>query len=492
MNYRKIIFATSIAVSLLAVQSCTKFEDFGNTNNNPNATTSPITSALLTNALGNMTGAATPVSIGNTVWGTGLTISGGLYAQYFSETQYTEASRYTKPVFNADAYYAGAMYDLQNIINYNSDPATAEIAAANGSNANQIAVARILKAYFFWILTDTYGDIPYFEALKGEGNLTYDKQSEIYPDLFKELKEAADQFDGGATLKGDILFHGDNTKWKKFANSMRVLMALRLSKINAALGKTEFAAALGHSAGVIESNSDNANLVAPGGVFNHPLYQYYAITQRDDYAVSAPLYDLLNANGDGRAAAFGSSTVGFPYGLTRDNAVAFATANPNYARVLHPSKRLATSPISLLSASSVYLARAEAAQLGWTAENVASMYSTGIRRSWEEWGVYSDAAFNAYLAKPAVDLAGGSPLTKIQLQQWIAFYPNGTQAWANWRRTGVPALTAAPGAGLPIIRRIPYGPNDYNFNLANVTVAAAQYTVGGEPDSQDAKVWWDQ
>ena len=483
MNYRKIIFATLIAVSLVAVQSCTKLEDFGNTNSNPNATTSPITSALLTNALS---------GIGNTVWGNGITVSGGLYAQYFSETQYTEASRYTKPVFNADAYYAGAMYDLQNIINYNSDPETAEIAAANGSNANQIAIARILKAYHFWILTDTYGDIPYFEALKGEGNLVYDKQSEIYPALFKELKEAADQFDGGATVKGDILYSGNTTKWKKFANSMRVLMALRLSKINATLGKAEFTAALGHSAGVIESNSDNANLVAPGGVFNHPLYQYYAITQRDDYAVSAPLYDFLNANADGRAAAFGSSTTGFPYGLTRDNAVAFATANPNYARLLHPSKRTATSPISILSASHVYLARAEAAQLGWTSENVASMYSTGIRRSWEEWGVYSDAAFNAYLAKPAVDLAGGSPLTKIQLQQWIAFFPNGTQGWANWRRTGVPALTPAPGAGLPIIRRIPYGPNDYNFNLANVTVAAAQYTVGGQPDSQDARIWWDQ
>ncbi|HET6767944.1 MAG TPA: SusD/RagB family nutrient-binding outer membrane lipoprotein [Chitinophagaceae bacterium] len=483
MNYRKIIFATSIAVGLLTVQSCTKLEDFGNTNNNPNATTSPVTSALLTNALS---------QIGNTVWGNGITVSGGLFAQFFSETQYTEASRYTKPVFNADAYYAGPMYDLQNIINYNSDPATSEIAAANGSNANQIAVARIVKAYYFWILTDTYGDIPYFEALKGEGNLTYDKQSEIYPALLKELKEAADQFDGGAAVKGDILYGGDNTQWKKFANSMRVLMALRLSKINATLGKAEFAAALSHSAGVIESNSDNANLVAPGGVFNHPLYQYYAITQRDDYAVSATLYDFLNANGDGRAAAFGSSTIGFPYGLTRDNAVAFATSNPNYARLLHPSRRTATSPISVLSAAHVYLARAEAAQLTWTAENVASMYTTGIRRSWEEWGVYSDAAFNAYLAKPAVDLAGGSPLTKIQLQQWIAFFPNGTQGWANWRRTGVPALTPAPGAGLPIIRRIPYGPNDYNFNLANVTVAAAQYTVGGEPDSQDAKVWWDQ
>jgi hypothetical protein len=481
MNYKKIIFGAWIAISMLVVQSCTKFEDFGNTNNNPNATTEPITSALLTNALS---------GIGNTAWGNGITISGGLYAQYFSETQYTEASRYSKPVFNLDAYYAGALYDLQNIINYNSDPATAPKAAVNGSNANQIAVARILKAYYFWILTDTYGDIPYFAALKGEGNLPYDKQSDIYPDLFKELKAAVDQFDGGAAAAGDILFSGNITKWKKFANSIRILMALRISKVNAALGKTEFNAALSHSAGVIQNNSDNANLVAPGGVFNHPLYQYYAITQRDDYAVSSTIYDFLNANGDARAAAYGSSTTGFPYGLTRDNAVAFATANPNYARLLHPSKRTATSPISLLSASWVYLARAEAAQIGWTAENVKTMYETGIQRSWEEWGV-SLAGLAAYLAKPAIDITGGSPLTKIQMQQWLAFFPNGTQGWANWRRTGVPALTAAPGAGLPIIRRIPYGPNDYNFNLANVTTAAALYTVGGVADSQDAKVWWD-
>ena len=478
----KVIYGTMIAVTLIVFQSCTKFDDFGRTNQNPNATTEPITSALLTNALS---------GLGNTVWGNGITISGGLYAQYFSETQYTEASRYVKPVFNMDGFYAGAMYDLQNIINYNSNPETAPLAAANGSNANQIAIARIVKAYYFWIITDTYGDIPYFEALKGEGNLTYDKQSDIYPALINELKQAVDQFDAGATVRGDILYGGNVTRWKKFANSMRALMALRMSKVNATLGKTEFAAALSHSAGVIELNTDNAAMVAPGGVFNHPLYQYYAITQRDDYAVSKTIYDFLNANADARAAAFGSSTIGFPYGLTRDQAVAFATANANYARLLHPSKRTATSPIVIIGAAHVYLARAEAAQLGWTAENAANMYSLGIQRSWEEWGVYSAAAFTAYMALPAVSLAAGNALQKIQLQQWIAWFPNGTQGWANWRRTGVPALTPAPGAGLPIVRRVPYGPNDYNFNLANVTVAGALYTVGGQPDSQDAKVWWD-
>ena len=482
MKYSKIFFGTLIACGLLLVQACTKFEDFGNTNTNPNATTEPITSALLTNVLS---------QLGNTSWGNGISITGGLYSQYFSETQYTEASRYSKPVFNLDVYYSGPLYDLQNIINYNSNPETAPKAAPNGSPANQIAVSRILKVYFYWLLTDTYGDIPYIEALKGEGLIPYDKQSEIYPDLIKELKEAVDQFDGGLPFAGDILYGGDNTKWKKFANSMRLLIALRMSKVNAALAKTEFAAALSHSAGVIESNSDNATLVYPGGNYNHPLYQYYNITLRDDYAVSTVVYDFLNANNDARAGAFGSSTTGFPYGLTRDNAVAFATANPNYARLLHSSKRNANSPMVILGAAQVYLARAEAAQLTWTSENTASMYSLGIQRSWEQWGVFTQGAFDTYMLLSTVALSAGTPLTKIQLQQWLAFYPNGTQGWSNWRRTAVPALTPAPGAGLPIVRRIPYGPNDYNFNLANVTEAGKLYMVGGEADSQDGKVWWD-
>jgi hypothetical protein len=479
MKYMKIIYGTVIAASLFVVQSCTKFENFGDTNQNPNATTEPITSALLTNVLS---------QLGNTIWGNGTTIAGGLYAQYFSETQYTEASRYSKPVFNMDGFYAGPMYDLQNIINYNSNSETASKAALNGSNANQIATARILLAYYYWILTDTYGDIPYSEALKGNGTIKYDRQSDIYPALIAELKAAVAQFDGGAPFAGDILYSGNIANWKKFANSIRLLMALRMSKINPTLAQTEFNSAL--TAGVIQLNSENATLVPPGGVYNHWGYQYYFITQRDDYAVSKTIMDHLNA-GDARVAAYGSSNIGFPYGLTRDNAVIFFGQNPNYARLLHPSKRNSNSPMVILSASQVYLARAEAAQRGWTAESASGMYTLGVQRSWEEWGVYSAGAFATYMATPAYDITAGNALQKIQLQQWLAFYPNGTQGWANWRRTNVPALAPAPGQSLPIIRRIPYGPNDYNFNLANVTVAGALYTVAGQADSQDGRVWWD-
>src|ERR1700730_14445998 len=230
MNYKRLLYGIAAVAAAVTIQSCDKVKDFGSTNLNPNATTSPIPSALLTNVISRMGG--------DLVFDAGGVNSGaGLYAQLISETQYTEVSRYNKPTYNYDnPYYAGPLEDLQNIINYNSDPATAAIAAQYGSNKNQIAIARILKAHYYKFVTDAVGDIPYFNALKGVGTVVYDKQQDIYKDLIKELKEAVDQFDNGLAPKGDVLFGGDNSKWKKYANSLRLLLALNLQKVDAATG----------------------------------------------------------------------------------------------------------------------------------------------------------------------------------------------------------------------------------------------------------------
>ena len=279
---------------------------------------------------------------------------------------------------------------------------------------------------------------------------------------------------------------------------MRILMALQLSKKFPAAGgyaATEFAAALNHPAGVITTNSDNASLDFPGGVFNHPLYTYYNITLRFDYALSATMSTFMNSNNDNRKTAFGSSTLGFPYGLDRPDALTWQNtpANSNWSYVLSSANRMPNSPIRLVSAANVYLARAEAANLGWTSDNQASMYSLGIQRSWEMWGVYNATNFGTYMAQSAIDLSAGNPLQKINTQQWMAFYPNGTRGWANWRRTGIPSLAVAPNNGnKPIPRRFPYGPNEPQLNPVNYAPVATSYTVTGVPNSGDAKIWWDQ
>ena len=482
-NFNKYILMVGLGGALITTSGCTKsLGDYGDTNNNPNATTAPITSALLTNALNGLNSGVFDQG--------GFRTVGGLYAQYFAETQYTEASRYAKTTLNFDGFYSGVIYDLQNIINYNSDPATAPTAASFGSNKNQIAVARILKAYYFWTLTDSWGDIPYTQALKGVGTIPYDTQDVIYKDLLKELKEAVAQFDNGLTIQGDILYGGNTSKWKKFANSTRLLIALRMSKADAATGKSEFASALADAGGVIDVAADNAALTPPGGVYQNVLYNYYVVVQRKDYAVSKTVTDILSTSNDMRINAFASSNVGFPYGLQRTDAVIFANANVNYARILAPSRRTETSPTVLIAAEDVKLARAEASALGWTTENMVTLYSDAIQASWTRWGVYSASAFATYMAQPAIAL-GVNNIQKIALQQWLAFYPNGAQGFASWRRNGVPTLSPAPGLSA-IPRRLAYGPNEPQLNPTNYATAAARYTDGTGADSQFGKVWWDK
>lgn len=477
MNIKKAVLSLGVCATLMV--GCSKgINEFGDINRNPNATTVPITSALLTNVL---------AGVGGNVWGNGINTTAGLYAQYMSETQYTDISRYATQTLNWDGFYAGAMYDLQNIINTNSDPATAAAAAEFGANANQIAIARILKAYYFSVLTDAWGDVPYSQALKGNGTIPYDKQETIYPALIAELKAANAQFTTGAAVQGDIMYAGNTTKWKKFANSLIATLSLRMSKANPTLGRAEFAAAV--AGGVIDANADNATITYPGGNYQNPVYAYYVVTQRFDYAVSSTVTDKLTALGDPRIGMFGNNTKGFPYGLTRADALAWQTTNPSFAFIFGYTGTPQTMPLSLISAGQMFLARAEAAKLGWTTENATTMYNNGITAEMNRWGITNAGAIAAYLAQPSVALTGtAADNAKIGEQRWLAHYPDGLQGWSEWRRTGFPALTPAPGAGKAIPRRLPYGPNEPLYNPTNYAAAAALYNT----NSQDAKMWWDK
>lgn len=486
-----------VAAFALLLGSCRKgFDDFGDLNNDPNAVTSPVPAGLLTSAEASIVGYTQNGGFG---WGNALNIAGGLYGQYFSETQYTDQSRYAFPTINWDVYYAGTtnasgnatlgpLYDLQSIINLNTNEETRGQAANFGSNNNQVAIARILMAYIYMQLTDAYGDIPFSAALKGESTISYDAQEQIYPALLNQLKAAAAQFDNGATVQGDIIYSGNVARWKRFSNSLRAMMALRLSKVNPTLGRTEFNDAL--AAGVIENNADNFAIRYPGGNFTNPIYAYYNITRRFDYATSKTVTDKLQQLNDPRINVFASSTVGVPYGLSRDEATAFTTAFPNWSLIMAPEYRTETSPIYLLTAGNMYLMRAEAAHLGWTSENVTNMYNAGITAALGQWDI-GMGDITAYLARPAVMLTPATQYAKIIEQRWLSHFPEGMTGWSIWRRTGLPQLTPAPGTST-IPRRIPYGPNEQLYNPGSYQGAAAKYTFNGVPNSQFARLWWDR
>jgi hypothetical protein len=501
-----------LAAGLLAVMNvgCAKIGDFGKTNVDPNGSSTVATGTFI---------ATVQARLGSGTYGTAdptATTLSGFFCQYFAQPTYPVASRYSNPQVNSVGIYAGVLQDCKIIIDRNTNAATMAAAAASGSNVNQIAIARIMKAYIFWDLTDKYGDIPYSQALQGVGNLTpkYDKQSDIYPDLIKECTEAGAQMDaGGVIVQGDLIYGGSTAatqvaKWKKFANSLRMLMALRLSKRFPAAGAyaaTQFSLAYNDAAGHIITNADNFALNYLGGSvnLNNP---WNATGGSADNGESETMTKATSNLGDTRAGVFGSNATGVPYGCA-----APANTAINYAKILSAPFKAATGLVVFIGASNVLLAEADAFEMGWvtgkTTVNAEASYNAGVNASFAQWGLTVPGSYLTGSANYNTGAGGGSiggactvagssaatatKLQRIALQQWLAWYPNATQGWSNWRRTGFPVLMPSsqstnPGGQIP--RRYTFGASEYSLNLAQVTAAAA--AMGG--DTQDTKVWWDQ
>ncbi len=464
--------------------SCKRYSsNFGDTNVNPGVTGSPLFNALLTNVAANVSGYATATR-------------GGLYCQYFSETQYTDVSLYSLPQINFEGNYSGVMNDCQNIID-------------NGPNDNMKAVARILKTYIYSFMTDAWGDVPYSQALTGNGTPVFDKQSDIYTGMLNDLAGAVNQLNaGGGAITGDIIFGGNVTKWKRVANSLRIRLALQLSERFPAAGAfaaVQFNAALTHPDGIITSNADNFTVNYPGGNFSSPWWGLY--NGRRDFGESNTMTTLMTSIGDGRQNAFGgktedqttsnpdwnqTSSLGVPYGRLRAFVDPWTSNNPTWARILRGDLRQQNGSVVILSAAEMFLSRAEAADRGWTGENMNSMYQQGINASFAQWGLAAPAP--AYFTQPGVALANpagtAANIKNIAIQEYIAGYPDGQRGWNLWRRTGWPVLTPAPDAtnsSGQIPRRYTYGQQSYGSNTANTNAAAT--SIGG--DNQDTKVWWD-
>ena len=521
-NIKKWLVGATASVVLLSASSCKKLEDFGDTNVDPNGSTQVLTSALLTNILGNM------YNIQNK-------LDAGYFAQYFAEPTYPGSSRYNQPKFNFSGYYSGVMMDAQVIINKNSDPATAGLptVGGNGANGSQIAIATILKNYNMWLITDAWGDIPYSEALKGVGNLypKYDEQFDVYKSIISELTTAVDQFDeAGLTMRGDIsTYNGNVAQWRKLANSIRMLAALRLSKRFPNAGEyaaTEFAAALNSPYGHIETNADNFTLTFPGGNYRNP---WFATGGSSDNGVSRTYTDLLLGLGDSRINSHASNTNGVPYGYELP-----VPASGNWAKILAPQFREETSPLVIINAASVVLAKSEAAERGWIAGDAKTWYDQGVALSFQQWnqalpgaylttgpanfntgaGVACCLGANALIpggtSTPGASAPTPTALSRIMLQQYIAFYPDGMQGWANWRRSEnvldgqtQPPAPEGPYSGVPnlkptvfntnssgeIPRRFVYGTTEYSLNLSQLQLAIDRLASGD--DSQDERVWWD-
>jgi hypothetical protein len=473
----KISFASALLAT--AMVACDP-GDFGDMNLDPNNPSIPVTANLLTTAERGLVGPITDVDP-------------LLYTQQISEKFYTEASRYGTQQFSFNGYYSGPLINLQEIIRLNTDAATKSTAAQNGANNNQIAAARILKAYFFWHMTDRWGPIPYSQALSGRNNFkpVYDSQEAIYNDLFKELKEAAAQITPG-TIKGDFLLGGNMSRWKTFANSMRLVMALRLSEVAPDKAKSEFVSA--YNDGVISSNAENIvyNFLADENNDN-PWEDRFQT--RLDFAVSKPMVDLLLATTDPRLAVYADKAVltqqyvGMPYGLEQGPAGAIPNGQVSF---LGSALRRQTSPGYLMTYAQMQFSLAEAALRGWITGTPATFYNNGIEASFKQYGVFNQAAYEAFIAQPNVKYTPAKGLEQIITQKWVAMFLNGYETWADWRRTGFPVLTPpaktiSPSGKIPVRQGYPTTERDLN----GTNYQTALQALGGK-DDLDGRLWWDK
>lgn len=416
----KIFYRLLLVLAVAFTYTACDTVDFGDTNVNNNDPSNASTASLLTSSqrfISNYVGATTP----------------NLYVQYLSNGQYDEESRYQTLNWSYDAWYAN-LTNLNRVIELNRNEETMVAAQANGSNDNQVAVATILRVYFLQGMTNRWGRIPYSQALQGleSPRPVYDSQEVIYNGLFNELDEALALIDGGSGPTGDILLGGDMDRWAQFANTLKMTMALRLSKANPTLGASKFNEALGNA---ISSNAENIKYQYLSDEANDNPWEdrFFAPDFRRDYLVSDVFVDELIGSGSSsnpedprlpkmaEPATNSGLFVGAPYGKSN-------SATDDFSFITESIIANPEAPLYLYTYSEVLFARAEAAELGWTNESAGTLYEEAIEASMEQWGVTSSAA-QAYIAMNPYN-----GLASIGYEKWVAMFMQGYEAWAEWRR----------------------------------------------------------
>ena len=473
---KNFIYKSLFALTLLGFTAC---DDFGDIDIDPNNPTQVQPATLLTNAERSVSDAV----------GSAL---GVLYAQHLAEITYTEDSRYQSIQSSHWGWYNGPLQDLQRIISLNTDPETRAAASISGPNENQIAAAKILQFYFLQYMTDRWGPLPWSEALRAEEGLitpTFDSQEAIYDAIFQGLKDAVAMIDESAgSISGDFILGGDMAKWKQFANTIRMVAALRISDVDPAKAESEYESAI--AAGVLTETlyypyvAETAN--------QNPWYGRF-IT-RSDYALSEIFVNNLKDLSDPRlesyadpASTAGLGIVGMPYGLANSEVNPENVSFPNSTYV-----KAQDAPIAIYSLAQIKFSMAEAAARGWTSEDAEQLYREGIMASWEQWGV-SGADFDAYYAQPEVTYSADMWKAMIGYQKWVALYLQGYEAWAEYRRLDEPSgLLIVPQEPFNISGQIPMR-NTYANDIANLNEVGyneALRLLGGT-DSDGTKLWWD-
>ena len=515
---KKIMSINFLLSFLLLSQSCTK--DFDKINTNPSAISSigPAERPFLfTSSINWAVAASDDYQVGQNLFA-------DLYCQYWSNaTTYFDSDRYgftgwwIDQTFNG--WYTKAAPGLYDIMRY-SNPQSPEY-----------ALASIMWVYMFHNITDFWGPIPYFDAGKGGAFVAYDAQDKIYDDFFLRLNAASAVLknnDGKNVFgKNDLIYLGNVNKWQKFCNSLRLRLALRISKVNPARAKTEAEAAV--AAGVFMNENDDALIQRSNETYDIS-HHLSVMSEWREYSMSASMESYLKGYNDPRMMVWFAPTVnsvvagtpeyrGVRNGLMPgdfnetknkldNNSIAGARWN------LTINSNANNTPQNVMCAAEVYFLRAEGALKGWNMGGTAqTLYEEGIKVSFKQWGINSDpalylnsttvpVALNDFLNSPAVNnipVKFGSnsavQFEQIMTQKWLSTFPDGFVGWSDLRRTGFPKLYPVPNSVNPdmaqgsLVRRVLYPPAEFDNNKQGIQIGI---TLLGGPDKMSTRLWWDK
>jgi hypothetical protein len=442
------------------------------------------------------------------------------------------------------SYYPYIIRDVVDVVQRTKD---------DPAYVNIHSVARILKVENFLKLTDTYGDIPYFNAgmgyYTGEFNAKYDAQEDIYNDFFKELSEASAALtaDGGL-ITNDLYYNGDIEKWKRFAHSLHLRIAMRLVKVNPAKARDEAEKAI--AAGVFTSNDDicyvkhenNPNSgeggIGPGNGLATCL-SFPDDPLQNPFRLATELIAAMEDSKDPRILYYGSCyhTDGNRTDITQQvkealNAAATTTiryqdmtvpaqmftyddwrpeisitVNSQPVTVEHSFQRLQPSklitaydaPFIHITYAEVEFLLAEAAQRGWNVPGSAqSHFEKGLEVAVRQWSLFGVTSFDEAKITEFIStnsLTGGNELLQINTQLWILHFLDPMETWANWRRTGLPDIPfynrypQENQSDGKTPRRLEYPSDEQLKNAANYRDALSR--MGGK-DDWTSRVWWDK
>jgi hypothetical protein len=393
------------------------------------------------------------------------------------------------------------------------------------------ALANIIKVAGMHRVTDIFGPIPYSQYGIGGFEVGYDSQQAIYNSFFSELDSAIATFTNfvaanpGVTpaQNYDLVYQGNYVEWIKFANSLKLRLAMHIVYADPVLAQSEAESAVNNSYGVMTANTDNAFLSSSSTiVVYNPLYTINV--GFGDIRMGAVLGSFLTGYSDPRTASYMLPAPGFP-GTYIGVRTGIDLSQGNYRQMSGINVQL-NSPIQWMTAAEVYFLRAEGALRGWNMGGTAQyFYQLGIQTSFSQYSASGVAGYMTNAASTAApytdpynkanNIPAGNPnlstitiqwdnsggfetsLERIITQKYIAMFPNGQEAWTEFRRTRYPKIwpvvenfsNGAINTQIQI-RRLPYPPDEYNNNNKFVTQAAS--TLLGGPDNGGTRLWWDQ